>query len=106
MYAREVTMNLKPNCSAEFASVVQKEIVPLLQKQTGFKDEITLVAPDGAKAVAISLWDQKANADAYNLETFPQVLKALEKVVGEAPQVQTFEVSSSTAHKLGTALPV
>ena len=106
MYAREVTVNLKPNCSAEFASVVQKEILPLLQKQRGFKDAITLVNPDGTKAVGISLWDQKENADAYNLEAFPQVVKALEKVAGETTQVQTYEVANSTAHMIGTALPV
>jgi hypothetical protein len=53
------------------------------------------------EAVAISLWDQKENAEAYNRGTFPEALKALGKVVEGTPQVHTFEVSNSTFHKIG-----
>jgi hypothetical protein len=98
MYARKVSIHLKPNTSGEFTRTIDNDILPLLRKQDGFKDEITLVAPDGEDAVAISLWDRKESADAYNRETYPQVLKGLAKVIDGTPEVQVYEVASSTFH--------
>ena len=100
MFARNVSLHLKPNSVGELTQTIEKEILPLLQKQKGFQDEITFVAPGGTKAVAISLWDQKENAEAYSRATYPQVLRALAKVVEGIPQVQTSEVSNSTFHKI------
>jgi len=46
------------------------------------------------------LWDEKENAEAYGRTAYPQVLKALAKVVEGTPQVQTSEVSNSTFHTI------
>lgn len=100
MFARNVTMRLKPNSVPEFTRTLENEILPLLRKQTGFQDELTFVVPGGAEAVGISLWDQKANAETYDRGTYPQVLKALAKVVEGTPRVQTYEVCNSTFHKI------
>lgn len=100
MFARTVRMQLRPNSVPEFTLTVEKEIIPLLRKQQGFKDEITFVPSDGKEAIAISLWEQKENADAYSRGAYPEVLKAMAKVVEGTPQVQTSEVSNSTWHKI------
>src|SRR5712691_10200629 len=105
MFARQVNMNLKPNSQARFTDTIEKEILPILRTQGGFKDEITLVSPDGGKAVAISLWEQKGNAEAYNSATYPRVLTALAGVVEGIPQVATYEVSNSTSHKIAAQVP-
>jgi heme-degrading monooxygenase HmoA len=100
MFARSVRLHLKPNSVAEFARTIEKEIIPLLRKQKGFQDEITFVVPGGTEAVALSLWDQKEDAEAYSRGTYPEVLRGLAKVVEGTPQVQTYEVSNSTFHKI------
>jgi len=100
MYARNVTMHLKPNTSVEFTQTLEKDILPLLRKRNGFADEITFVAQDGKEALAISLWDRKESAEAYERETYPEVLKGLAKVLEGTPQVGSFEVSNSTFHKI------
>ena len=100
MFARSVSIRLKPNSVAEFTNLIENETIPLLRKQKGFRDEITFVAPDGREAVGISLWDQKENADTYSRDSYPQVLKALGKVVEGTPQVHSYEVSNSTFHKV------
>ena len=102
MYARHVSLNLKPNQRDELTPIFEREILPLLQKQTGFTDEITLVSPDNKNAVAISLWERKENADAYSRETYPQVLKSLAKVVEGTPEVRGYEVAFATFHKTAT----
>ncbi len=100
MFARSVSIRLRPNSAAEFTRMIEKETLPVLRKQKGFQDEITFLVPGEAEAVGISLWDQKENADTYGRDTYPAVLTALGKVVEGTPQVRTYEVSNSTFHKI------
>ena len=99
MYARHVSFNLKAIRPEELTQTFEKEVLPLLQKQNGFADEITLVSPDGKEAIGISLWERKEDADMYSRETYPQVLKSLARVVEGTPQVRGYEVAASTLHK-------
>ena len=100
MFARHVSLHLKPNSVREFTDTIDREVTPLLRKQKGFQDEITFVASGGLEAVGISLWDQKEDADAYSRRTYPAVLKALADVVEGTPRIQIFEVANSTFHML------
>jgi len=100
MYARTVRMELKPNSVAEFTQLLEKDVIPMLRKQNGFKDEIAFVPADGKEAVAISFWAERENADTYNRVTYPEVLKTLAKVVVGTPQIHTDAVTNSTFHKI------
>ena len=100
MFARSVSIRLKPNGVAEFNRALENEILPLIRKKKGFRDELALVAPNGSEVLAISLWDQKENADAYSREAYPEVLKTLGKVVRGSPEVHTRDVFFSTFHKI------
>jgi heme-degrading monooxygenase HmoA len=100
MFARSVSIRVKPNSVAEFNKTLENKILPLLQKQKGFKDELTLVAPNGSEVLAISLWNRKEDAEAYQRATYPEVQKLLSEVIDGTPQVQTYEVSTSTIHKV------
>ena len=104
MFTRSVSMRLKPNNVAELTRTLENEIIPLLRKQKGFQDEITLVAPGGLEAIGISFWDQKENAEAYSRSTYREVQKALAKVIEGIPHVETYDVSNSTFHKIASRL--
>jgi heme-degrading monooxygenase HmoA len=100
MYSRNVSFKLKAKSTAEFTRILEGEIIPLLRRQRGFEDEISFVSPERNEAVAISLWDKKDDAEAYNRKTYPEVLKALSRVIEGAPKVETFEVGNSTSHQI------
>jgi hypothetical protein len=104
MFARKVSLHLKSNSVAEFTQRLEKDILPLLRKQKGFQDEITFVGQSGREAFGISLWDKAENAEAYNRGTYPEVTKFLAKVIEGAPQVETYNVTNSTFHKIAAAL--
>ena len=89
MFARIVSMRLKPDTQAEFTQKVEKEIIPTLRKQQGFKDEIVFVVPNGIEAVAISLWESKENADTYKRAAYPEVQKTLTNLAEGTPDVQS-----------------
>ena len=99
MFARNVAIHLKPNTLSEFSRVFDNEVLPILQKQAGFRDEITFSTPSGTDVIAISLWDTKEDAEAYNTTGYPEVLKSLNKVLDGNPRVRVSDVISSTLHQ-------
>ncbi len=102
MYARNVALNLKANSQSEFVRMLETDVLPVLRKQNGFKDEITFVAPNGTDALAISLWEKRENADAFARDAYPGVLASLSKVIDGTPRVETYEVKNSTFHKIAS----
>lgn len=102
MYARNVTMHLKPNSAPEFTRTLEADVLPVLRKQNGFKDEIAFVAENGNEVLAISLWESKENAEAYGRDAYPAVLRTLAKVVEGTPEVDAYQVSNSTFHKIAS----
>ena len=103
MFARKVSMNLKPNSVKEFSQKMENDILPLLRKQNGFRDELSFVSTSGTKAFAISIWDKAENAEVYSRTTYPEVTKLLAEIVEGTPQVGTYELANSTLHKLAAA---
>jgi hypothetical protein len=99
MFARNVSLRLKPNSLSEFTRIFEKEIIPMLRKQSGFRDEIAFAVPGGLDVIAISLWDTKEYAEAYKTAGYPEVLKILDKILDGTPKVQVSDVVSSTIHK-------
>ena len=104
MFARNVSFCLKPNTQSEYTRTFENQVLPLLRKQKGFKEEITLCNPNSVDAIAISLWENKTDADNYNTSTYPQVLKTFEKVIDGTPKIQTFESVISTYHNVAVAV--
>jgi hypothetical protein len=99
MFSRNVSFHLKSNMLSDYTRSFEKDVLPLLRKQNGFKDEITFAGPGGVDVTAISLWENKKAADNYNTNTYPEVLKTLARFIEGTPQVHTFDVVGSTLHK-------
>jgi hypothetical protein len=99
MFARNISIHLKSNMLSDYTRAFDKDVLPLLRKQNGFKDEITLAGPGGVDVTTISLWENKNDADTYNTNTYPTVLKTLARFIEGTPQVHTFDVVSSTLQK-------
>ena len=100
MFTRHVIMRLKPNSAAEFTSIVEETVLPMMRQQNGFRDEITFISVDDSEAIANSFWETKEDAEAYDRVGYPQVLKALSNVVEGTPRVGTAVVSNSTLHQI------
>ena len=106
MFARRVSLHLKPNSIAEFTERLEKDVIPMLRKQKGFQDELTFFTPGGSDVFAISLWESAENAEAYNRAAYPEVTKILARVIEGTPRVETYEVVNSTFHKIAAAVTV
>lgn len=106
MFARHVSLQLKPALANEFPVTFEKEILPLLRKQRGFLDELLLVTPEKKEAVAISLWETKEHAENYRREVYPEVEKIVNRYAEGIPIVKQFEPQYSTFRKVAVAATV
>jgi len=103
IHARHVSYTLKPNRREDFVKLFDRDVLPLLQKQHGFNDVITLISPDGKNLIAISLWERKADADAFGRDGYPQALKFVAGTFEGTPEVRGYEVATSTFPKVAVA---
>jgi len=102
MFARNVTFSIKPTMDHAIAVKFETEVLPVLRKANGFRDQITL-SRDKNEIVSISLWDKKESLDSYVKDSDPQVVKILSSLFNGTPDVRTYEVTNSTTHKVAAA---
>lgn len=100
MYARLVEGNFKPGKYDFATKTLEKEVIPLLRKQPGFRDEISFFNQDLGRGYAISFWENKADLEHYAREVYPKVREKMAEAYVDLPMVKEFEVSNSTWHKI------
>ena len=101
MFTRIVELTSKSGKSKELANAIDEKAVPILKKQRGFVDEMVLVSdaePD--RIVGISFWNSKADAEQYHREAFPKIHDAVRHLLETDPLVRTFDVHTSTTHRI------
>jgi heme-degrading monooxygenase HmoA len=101
MFTRIVEIRTKTGKARDFNATLNEKVLPILRKQPGFVDEITLVSthePD--RVLALSFWDSEEQAERYNREQFPKIQEIVQTLLETAPKVQTFNVDTSTTHKI------
>ena len=94
-FARNVHFQIKKGKETEFTTLFEKEVVPILRKQNGFQEEVTLLNPKGAEF--ISLWDNKKSAETYETAIYPQVLAKLNVFLEGTPKIEIYENAASYA---------
>jgi heme-degrading monooxygenase HmoA len=104
MFARKVSIRLKKDARAEFTKTFEQQIMPVLQKQKGFKDELVLSVAGGHDVLAISLWESQADAEAYDTAEYKNVLKMVEPLIEGTPRVGTPEILHTTLYQALTAV--
>ncbi|TMA24749.1 MAG: hypothetical protein E6J78_19715 [Deltaproteobacteria bacterium] len=99
MFARIVSMQLKPNKSSDFHQLFEKKLLPVLRKQKGFKDEMLFEVAGGPEVMAISIWESREHAEDYARDAYPAVLEDIEGMIEKTPAVKTYLLAYSTFHK-------
>ena len=102
MFGREVTMKLKADAAAELTRIAESDIIPILRRQKGFRDETIFIAPERGEAIANSFWDTQEDAEAYSRTGYPEVLRLLANAIEGTPTVRTFSFASTTCNKTFT----
>lgn len=100
MFIRQVTLKLKDDCAPRFTRIIEKDVLPLLSKQKGFRDTVTFVSSERSEAVSYIFWNTNEEAEAYNETAYIEVLNFLSEIIEDTPQIKDFSLSNSTFHKV------
>jgi quinol monooxygenase YgiN len=101
MFTRVVEIRAKQGKTREFSATLNEKVLPILRKQPGFVDEITLVSntePD--RVLALSFWESEADAERYHSEQYANVTEILRPLLELQPRIQTYDVDTSTTHHI------
>ena len=78
MFARILEFVPKLEKKEEFVRVIKNEVLPILNKQHGFLEMLPFFPEiKNEKAITISLWTEKKDAERYEREWFPKVEEIL-----------------------------
>ena len=101
MYTRIVECHVKPGKKQETTTKMNDEVLPILQKQPGFVDMIGLIDErDPERLLALSFWKTKEDAERYHREHFSHISDLLKPLLTTTPKVETYNVESSTTHRI------
>ncbi len=104
MFVRKVSMRLRTEGAADFIRTMDAEVIPLLRKQHGFLEEMTLIPQNGKEVYAYSFWESSADAENYDKHEFARVTGMLAGVLEGALRIHTYVVANSTFHKQAAAV--
>jgi heme-degrading monooxygenase HmoA len=101
MFTRVVEINAKSGKASELANTIHEKVLPILKKQTGFVDEAVLTSDtEPSRIIGLSFWDSKEDAERYHREQYPKVNEILSPLLESAPAIRTFNVHTSTTHRI------
>jgi len=101
MYMRVVELASKSGKARELCNTIDDKVLPLLKRQAGFVDQTVIVSDTEPNLVlALSFWNTREDAQRYEREQFDTVQKTVLHLLETAPVVRTFDVHSSTAHRV------
>jgi quinol monooxygenase YgiN len=101
MFTRVVEINAKSGKASELANTIHEKVLPILKKQTGFVDETVLASDtEPNRILGLSFWNSKEDAERYRQEGYPKVNEILSPLLESPPVIRTFNVHTSTPHKI------
>lgn len=101
MFTRVVEINSKSGKASELANTIHEKVLPILKKQKGFVDEIVLTSDaEPNRIIGLSFWNSKEDAERYHREQYPKVNEILSPFLEGAPVIRTFNVHTSTTHRI------
>lgn len=104
MFTRTVEVTTKPGKAKELSNTINDKVLPILKKQVGFVDETVLVSDtEPNRGLAISFWNTKEDAERYHKEQYPAIQEMIRPLLDADPVVRTFNVDSSTTHKIAAS---
>jgi hypothetical protein len=105
MVSRIINCTIDPAKVNEFRNALNNQLLPRIQAQPGFIENIESLDPNTGQFCCVTLWKTSADEQRYASGLFQEVANDLVPMMHGGPTVQTLPVENSSAHhvKAGTA---
>jgi len=105
MVSRIIQCSIKPAKVNEFRNALNNQLLPRIQSQPGFVDNIESLDPNTGQFCCVTLWQSPADEARYASGLFQEIADNLTPLIEGNPTVQTLPVENSSMHhvKVGAA---
>jgi heme-degrading monooxygenase HmoA len=101
MFTRIVELTTKPGKNRQLSDTIHDKVLPILKKQKGFVDETVLVSDkEENRVLSLSFWNTKEDAEEYHREQYQKVHETVRSLLDAEPVIRTFDVHTSTPHRI------
>ena len=103
MFTRIVELTTKPDKNKQLSDTINDKILPILKKQKGFVDETVLVSDkEDNRVLSLSFWKTREDAEEYHRAEYQKIKEMVQHLLEAEPMIRTFDVHSSTTHRIAT----
>jgi hypothetical protein len=103
MIARIVTCTVQLPRVSEFRKLLNDQVLPLVQSQPGFVDNIEALDTNTGQFSCTTLWNSRDDVEKYDNTVFPEVASKMSPLLQGSPNVQTLPVENSSTHRVRAA---
>ena len=104
MFTRLVELTTKPGKNKQLSDTINDKILPILKKQKGFVDETVLVSDkEDNRVLSLSFWKTREDAEEYHRAEYQKIKEMVQHLLEAEPMIRTFDVHSSTTHRISTS---
>ena len=101
MFTRIVELITKPGKNKQLSDTINDKVLPILKKQKGFVDETVLVSDkEDNRVLSLSFWKNKEDAEEYQRAEYQKIKEMVQHLLEGEPMIRTFDVHSSTTHRI------
>ena len=101
MFTRVVELTTKPGKHKQLSDTINEKVLPILKKQEGFVDETVLVSDkDDNRVLGLSFWNTREDAEQYHRAEYQKVHEMVRHLLDGEPVIRTFDVHTSTTHRI------
>jgi hypothetical protein len=103
MIARIVTCTVQAAKVNEFRRLLNDQILPLVQAQPGFVENIEALDVNTGQFSCTTLWNSQSDVEKYDNGVFPEVASKMSPLLQGNPSVQTLPVENSSTQRVRAA---
>ena len=103
MLARIISCTVQPAKVNEFRNLLNNKLLPVVQSQAGFLENIEALDPNTGQFSCTTLWKSREDVERYDNGVFPEIVSKMSPMLQGNPVVQTLPVENSSTHHVRAA---
>ena len=100
MFARIITCTIQPAKVNEFRTLLNDKLLPVVQSQPGFVENIEALDPNSGQFSCTTLWKSREDIERYDNGVFPELASKMSPMLQANPVVQTLPVENSSTQRV------